>query len=350
MNILVVGDFHSEIHEKAFAKAFKSLGHNVVIFAWNNYFKNNNSNFLSPLYYRAQNKFMFGPSLCKINKDLINVVMGQKFDLVFVYRGTHIFAKTLHKIKKSGTTIFGYNNDDPFGENYPKYFWRHFKRSIAFYKHIFCYREKNIRDYNSINFSRVSILRSYYLKERNFPISRPVKSQYLCDILFIGHYENDGRDECLKAIIESGVDFRLFGPEWHRSRLYEFFREKFGDIHSLGFRDYNIAINSAKIVLVFLSKLNNDTYTRRCFEIPATGAFMLSEYSDDLNGLFEGGKAAEYFRDKNELLQKIHYYLKHDAEREKIAQEGLRKVRDDGNEVIDRAKQVLEIYNSYQKI
>lgn len=36
---------------------------------------------------------------------------------------------------------------------------------------------------------------------------------------------------------------------------------------------------------------------------------MMAEYTDDLNRMFYGGKEAEYFRDKNELLEKVKYYL-----------------------------------------
>lgn len=111
--------------------------------------------------------------------------------------------------------------------------------------------------------------------------------------------------------------------------------------------DYNLAINSAKIALVFLSKKNNNSYTRRCFEIPAAKTFMLSEYTDDLDSMFNECVEAEYFRDKKEMMDKIKYYLKHDDKREKIARAGHERLLRDGHEVTDRAREILRIYKEY---
>ena len=45
----------------------------------------------------------------------------------------------------------------------------------------------------------------------------------------------------------------------------------------------------------FLSKINNDSYTRRNFEIPAMKK-VLSEYSDELNKIFIEGKEMIFLR------------------------------------------------------
>ena len=47
----------------------------------------------------------------------------------------------------------------------------------------------------------------------------------------------------------------------------------------------------------FFSRLNRDTYTRRCFEIPAAGTLMLCDYSDHAATLFAPGREADFFRD-----------------------------------------------------
>ena len=114
------------------------------------------------------------------------------------------------------------------------------------------------------------------------------------------------------------------------------------DIVPLQYKDYNLAINGAKIALVFLSKLNNDTYTRRCFEIPATKTMMLSEFTNDLSSMFEEGVEAEYFRSKRELVDKINFYLKNDKERIKIGNNGNDRLLRSEHEAMDRCKQVLK--------
>ncbi|MEI6553667.1 MAG: glycosyltransferase, partial [bacterium] len=109
--------------------------------------------------------------------------------------------------------------------------------------------------------------------------------------------------------------------------------------------DYNLAINSAKIALVFLSKLNNDTYTRRVFEIIATKRLMVSVYTDDLNSLFENKKEAVYFNNKEDLVTKIKYYLNNESEYCSIVENGFNRLMSDGHEVQDRAQEILRIYN-----
>jgi len=115
------------------------------------------------------------------------------------------------------------------------------------------------------------------------------------------------------------------------------------DIKTL-IEDYNVALNSCKIALVFLSHLNNDTYAIRCFEIPATGTFMLSTYTDDLATLFEPDKEAVYFKTPDELISKVDYYLAHDDERKQIARNGYERVMRDGHEAKDRAEQIIRAY------
>ncbi len=342
MKILVAGDFNTAIHEQAFFNAFKKLGYEVEQFKFSSYFESRDA------LTRIQNKFRFGPKILKLNKDFITTAIKNRPDFIFLYRGAFVFPKTLKTIRKEGIVLFGYNNDDPFGIQYPFYFWRHFKKGISYYDHIFVYRHKNIEDYKNIGYLNTSVLRSYYIKEKNFPIPNISENKYSHDVVFIGHYEDDGRDEYIKAIIDAGIDFRLYGPEWHRSKFYNFFINKFGEIPYVK-DDYNLALNSAKISLVFLSRLNNDTYTRRCFEIPAAKGFMFSTYSNDLNSLFQEGKEAEYFKTKEDLVKKLLFYISHDEERKKIADAGYARLIIDGHEVTDRARQVVETFKLLKK-
>lgn len=343
MKILIVGDWRYDIYEKALANAFFKKRNIIAKFAINDYLKKRS------FFIKLQNKFLLGPIFRKINKDLIKRVEIEKPELVFIYRGNAIFAKTIKEIKKSKALVFGYNNDDPFSAKHPFYMWRHFLKAAPHYDHIFVYRQKNLDDYKKIGYRNTSLLRSYYLAEKNFPIKKLLSEKYKCDVIFVGHWENDGRDEYIKAIIDRGINFKLFGSEWQRSKYYNFFKNKLGEIYSLD-QDYNLAINSAKIVLCFLSKLNNDTYTRRNFEIPAAKTFMLSEYSNDLNELFAAGQQADYFRTKEEMIEKIKFYLQNSKEREKIALAGYQKLLTGGHEVLDRAKEVLAVFNKYKKL
>jgi len=106
--------------------------------------------------------------------------------------------------------------------------------------------------------------------------------------------------------------------------------------------DYNRALSGAKIALCFFSKLNRDTYTRRCFEIPATNTLLLSEYSDDLASIYREGIDAVFFRTKDEMIIKIQKYLGDYQLRSTVAASGFQRVYAEGHDVISRMKQVVE--------
>jgi len=352
MKILIVADWHGEIYAQAFCNGFKSLGYDTCKFSWKEYFYHyqyanryeTDNNKIKSFYYRLQNKFLIGPVLWKINKDLIQQCEELQPDLVFIYRGTHIYPSAIKKIKSLGSKVFGYNNDDPFSSEYKSYVWRYYKNSIPLYDWIFSYRWKNIDDYKAIGYDKVSLLRSYYLKGNNFYIENLQNKKYKYDVVFIGHFEDDGRDEAIKLLVDNGIDIRLYGTEWNQSKYYDFFVKTFGEIKPV-YNDYNLALNSAKIALVFLSKLNNDTYTRRCFEIPATKTMMMAEYTDDLNSLFQEGIDAEYFRNQDELLEKVKYYVSNDERLNEIGTNGYNRLMKDGHEVTDRCKEMIKVYD-----
>lgn len=342
MKILVVGDWHSKVHEEVAAQALRKLDHDVVEFKWSPYFATNPS-----VIKKAQNKYLWGPLISKINNDLIKLVKEKKPEAIFIYRGTHVLPSVLKKIRRISpeTTLVGYNNDDPFSPKQPRWVWRHFLNGIPDYDLMLAYRHHNMDEYKTAGAKRVDLLRSWYVAENNFPaeLSAEDHKKFDCDVVFIGHHEPDGREHFLKEIVRRGVNFKLFGPgkDWVNVATQVKELQQFVPVTPLWGQDYNKALCASRIALCFLSKLNRDTYTRRCFEIPASGTFMLSEYTDDLASLYKEGEEIEFFRSKAEMLEKIDYYLKNDEKRKQIALGGLDRVRKDGHDVVSRMNQLV---------
>lgn len=353
MKILIVGDFHSDVYEEAFAKAFSALGHSVERFATVPYFKDytlpylfgKKGGALKPFWYKFQNKFSVGPAPAAINRDLAETASRIKPDLVFLYRAQHIRPATISHIKENaGCPVLAYHNDDPFqSATFPNP-GRFFTGALNLFDWIFVYRQKNVDDCLQKGCSKVSILKPYYLKARNYPLAASMPSKYSCDVIFIGHYEPDGRDALILKLLDVGVDLKLYGTEWHRSPVYGRIKTAIGEVGPV-FGDYNLAINSAKIALAFVSKANSDTYTRRCYEIPAAGVFMLCEYTQQMASMLSEGVEAEYFRTPEELLAKVKYYLAAPEKRAAVAKAGYDRIISGGNEVADRVAEVLDVYD-----
>lgn len=346
----MVGDWHSELHEEAICNAFEQLGHETYKFAWHECFSaNSDTRPLTRLSSKIQNKFMIGPLVLRLNRDLIRFASRLQPDLIFIYRGTHIFGKTVRQIKQlcGNALVLGYNNDDPFSPQYPRWKWRHFLDSVPEYDLTLAYRKHNIAEYLAAGARRVELLRSWYVPERNYPaqLTDLEKSKYDCDVVFIGHYEDDGRLECLGKISRRGWSLKVFGPEWGRADLRGQGLDSLMPIEALRGGEYNKALGAAKIALCFLSKLNRDTYTRRCFEIPATKTFMLAEYTDDLASLYVAGHEADFFRSQDELMEKIDIYLKDNKLRSEIAENGYARAAHDGHDVVTRMRRVIQWVN-----
>ncbi|MBF0420162.1 MAG: glycosyltransferase [Magnetococcales bacterium] len=340
MNILVVGDGHSAIHEVAVVAAFKKMGHNVEPFYWQSYFVSRNP--LVRLWLRFQNKFLIGPTLNKLNSDLIKKADQFEPRLVFVYRGTHITPQTITEIKRRlpDCIIYGYNNDDPFATGHPPWLWRHFLQCVPIYDIVFSYRKHNITEYYEHDAQRVELLMPWFNPAKDFPRALGELHKAKFDVIFVGHYENDDRIDYIKRIAESNFVLGLFGPDWERAPKLDWL-EKYLPIISVRDQLYRDTIMQSKIALCFLSKLNRDTYTRRCFEIPAMGVFMLCQYSEDLSLLFEDGVDVVFFHSPDDMMEKIDYYTRHSKLREQISENGLMRVIRDKHDIISRMDYVL---------
>ena len=345
MKILVVGDGHSAIHEVAVVGAFKQLGHQVEPFYWQIYF--NATNLLVRLWRRVQNKFLIGPTINRLNRNLVKFAVNFGPELIFIYRGTHVTPHTLNELKQAlpACALFGYNNDDPFAAGHPPWLWRHFMRCVPIYDLVFAYRTHNLDDFIKFGAKRVELLRSWFVPELNHPVvvSDVDKPNYDCDVVFIGHYENDGRLEYLEKIVKAGFVLRLFGPpyEWNKVLLQSETLKHLSPVHLVWNAEYNKAICGAKIALCFFSRLNRDTYTRRCFEIPATGTMLLSEYSDDMASLFKAGVEADFFKSGLDIINKIKLYLDDDDLRYRVAVAGYQRVIEDGHDIKSRMAKVI---------
>jgi hypothetical protein len=351
MKLLIAGDWHSELHEEAMYQALTSLGHKVRKFAWHNYFQATGKSTFQPLlkiWFRIENKYLWGWRMFQLNRDLIRCVKECKPDVVFIYRGTHIFKKTLESIKRYDPKLIlvGYNNDDPFAPGYGRgLLWRHFIDGLPVLDLALAYRHRNLVDYQKAGAKRVELLRSWYMPDRNYPVDLNLEQalQYGCDVAFIGHYEPDLRLDCLEAIIKVGYKLKLYGPpyEWEPILRNHPALKTLSPVKLVWGQEYNLAINGAKVALVFLSKLNQDSYTRRSFEIPATATAVLSEYTDDLSFMFSDGKEIEFFRDPSELVLKLNRYLADDVRRLRIGKAGFERAVSDGHSIIERMKKLM---------
>ena len=344
--ILIVGDYVWPWYEEACATALENLGCEVVRFGWFDDFKHWQEGFTEPFYHsfwhRIQYRLHIGPTVCRIYRRLKRLAVSVRPDIVWFYNVQLIAPSVVISLKESlpNAIFVQYANDNPFSSAAKLGLWRNYLNSIPHFDVHFSYRSSNIAEYQGCGAQSIHLLRSYFIPEEDYPVAQDeIPARFRCDVVFAGHYEDDGRVEMLEAICRAGYRLNLFGGGWDAAlpklNTDSPLRAKY-PISPVTKADYRYAICGAKVALCFLSTLNQDAYTRRNFQIPAMKVAMLSEYTDDLAALFKEDAEAVFFRDMRELISKLTKLLKDDAWRQSVAEAGNAKVYVAGHDVISR--------------
>lgn len=329
MKVLVCGDFAFEFYEPDFCAGLRAAGAAVVELPVLRFFGPGS------LLRRAQTKLVLGPGVALANAALVAACAREKPDLVLLWRTPWADPLALWLARAAGAgKIALYTNDDPFGPDRDLRIWRALRRCIPHADLCLAYRPVNLDEYRAAGAQRVGLLRAAYNPRRHRPValSPEERARLACDVIFVGHYEPDGREQALLALRAAGLRVRLHGTGWERAPALGAVSPAFGE-------DYVRALAGAKIGLCFLSQRNRDQVTRRCFEIPATGTLLLAPRTAELQQLFREDEEAAFFGSTDELVRAAERYCVDGGLRARIAAAGRAAVR--GHDVQSRARELL---------
>jgi len=257
------------------------------------------------------------------NQLLINESISFLPDLIFIEKGLTIKKRTLIKIKKKlkDVVIISFSLDDMLNpDNQSKFYLL----SMSLYDIHFTNKMYNVPELYDLGAKKVYYLSNAYCGREHIPmkLSNDDILKYKSDITFVGGYEK-ARAEDIYYLAKNGCNVRVWGNNWHKCS-YKHKNIKYENRAAYGL-EYSKVISASKISLGFLRKVNRDEETTRTVELTAMKGFMLAERSDAQKGLFVEKVEAEYFSNRDELLEKINYYLKNDLERKSIALNGYNK-------------------------
>ncbi len=332
-SVLVAGAYAFDFYEPAFCRGLERAGAKVHRLVDHRFFGPGS------LMRRLQSRFVAGPGVLAVRLALLARVAITRPDVVLAWRTPWLDARTVRALRMAGARrVVTYNNDDPFGPDRQLRIWRAYRASLPAFDVTYVYRSVNVEEALAVGARAARVLRSAFdpAVHRPLPASDPRLSALACDVAFVGHFEDDGRDASLLALAAAGLSVRVAGPNWgeHAERL------RAGGVvvsgPALG-DDYVAALQAAKVALVFLSSRNRDTYTRRCFEIPAIGTAMLAPRTRDLEELFESGRDAVFFEDQEALVREARALIDDDVRRRAIAASGRARVQRDGHGIDARA-------------
>lgn len=147
------------------------------------------------------------------------------------------------------------------------------------------------------------------------------------DVAFVGALAPNKMPMIAAVKKAFGRRMRLHGLTNLKRNVY--FNLKFGFpgwVTPLPFEQYVPLYQRTKIGINVHNRGDYTVGGYRLFDLPANGVMQISDGGPYLGTFFEVGKEIESYKNADELIDKIKYYLAHDAEREQIALNGYRRV------------------------
>lgn len=110
----------------------------------------------------------------------------------------------------------------------------------------------------------------------------------------------------------------------NKKPLHKLYPNKVKKVEYFG-KKYNEIVANSKIVINTHRDESCDYGNIRDFEVTGLGSLLITDKPEFMKELFVDGEEYVSFSDKEDLLEKIKYYLKNDEEREKITLAGMKK-------------------------
>jgi hypothetical protein len=242
----------------------------------------------------------------KFNKVLLETVTKyhkkKSIDIFFSYlSGNWVFRETIESINKLGIITVNFSFDDSHS------FWgRKIKSGWSGNAGIAdafdaCITVMNVKDI--LKYDKAGARPIYLPPGGNQNIFGSVKSSKTrtIPVSFIGQ-KYGLREDLIKFLENKGVEVFTAGIGWDRGSVSQ---EEMLKI-------YNNSLLT--IGFGYLGNTTNVGLKGRDFEVPMTGAAYITTYNELLAEYFEDGKEIIFYKNKDDLLEKIKYYLNHQKE------------------------------------
>ena len=274
----------------------------------------------------------------EMNKQLLETVWREKPDLCFFFLFEDEIKKEMIKeiTKKSGSITFNWFADDHFRfYNFSKYY-------APLFHWVSTTDSQAPEKYHKIGYKNV--IKTQWAC--NHFLYKPYNSTEIYDVSFIGQ-PHGNRREVIEKVKKTGIDIKCWGKGWPNGRISQeemikiFFQSKI----NLNLTKSSGNINFRALVSMFLKReldsslkflspkywpgnfqsllaKKREQIKGRNFEVPGCGGFLLTSDADNLTDYYQGGKEIVIYRNTNDMIDKIKYYLEHNEEREAIARAG----------------------------
>jgi len=313
--IFVIADFKDEstksirVQQRMWIKGLLRLGHDVRRFSYRNIMMQ-----CSPFPSKRIARY-FGKK--KTDSLLAEQLRRYHPDIVFILSMKYLDAKTVVAIRDAAPdAVFIGRDEDPFPDKNPD------RIAIAKQTDIVITTSggRFLKTYKDAGVSRCAFIPN--MCDPDVQHTYDVEEKWKTDIIFTGKTEHtrlqrNSERYYLVHKLSKMPNTRLYGC--------------FGNARAEGIEAF-YAISGAKIGLSI--NIANDVrlyHSDRLINYLACGTFTLAKRVPDTDLLFEDGVHLRYFDTSEEFFELADWYLKHDEEREKIANAGMEKAHSEFN-------------------
>jgi len=248
-----------------------------------------------------------------MNKKFLDLVKKEKPDYIFFYSLDYFHLRTLLKIREISPktkTVNFFGDDDTLFENFSRYY-------VLFFDYVTIFQKKFANNYKKEGIKNTFLI-PLVANTENFKFLN-LEKKY--DVTFIGAQKGN-RADFVRYLKNKGIKIKIFGWSW----------DKCPDLKDIYFgipnnQEMVKIINQTKINLCFTEGIGGILHvTGKVPETISCKSFILTQYFSGYLDLFKNNDEIVMFKNKEDLLKKIKYYLENEEEREKIAERGYKKM------------------------
>lgn len=323
MKVLISGSFWNGSLEESYARAFESIGWEVVRFDWDK---------------RSQISGLFDKLLRlrladQVGDELLATTGAERPDFIFVIKGKWINPKTLVVLKRQigERLLVNFNPDSPWE---PENSSKRLLTSIPIYDLHFTWNSHLKQHFWEVGARNVEFLPFAYDPQLHFPVEVH-EQKWQFDAVFVGTYSAH-RDKLLSQVV--GCKVAIWGNGWERSTHVPKDWLKGEAVYG---EQSTRLLSLAPAAINILRPQNAGSHNMRTFEIPATCNAMLTTRSEEQSLWFAEGKEMECYSDPNELVEKIGLLRENLQHARDVARAGFERVREET--YAKRAREILSV-------
>ncbi len=315
MRIVYIGSkWGTSLHR---AHTLERLGHQVVFLDPQSLLKM--PQWLARLHFHSG---YAGIGLC-LNNRLLHKVSVAAPDLIWVNQGEFLGPGIVQRLHRMGIPIINYANDNPFSFENRKRFAR-YRAALPYYDLVVVVFEESVQFAEQLGAKHV--VRVYLSADEAAHTRRTLTSEqkrrYSSEVAFVGTWMADHRGQFIATLIRRGVPLSIWGDRWQKAPEWPLIQSHWRGFGVYDDDGYGAIIQSAKICLGLVNKASGNLHTGRSVQIPALGALLCAERTDEHVAMYDEGTEAIFWNDADECADKCLSLLKQPELCKQIAKRG----------------------------